>query len=178
MSDYYGSDDEDNFSYAHSEDEEQEVIGNDDEDYLNRPENLVNGHDADEEDVDMDRADNELYGGTNDNPENEHDEIESDDEEPEITIEEKTTDKIVPKSERKSIPYMTKFEYSYLVSQRALAIGNDSPLMYPETKFIHAIDIAKEETAMGLNPIIIRRVLPNGMIEEWKCNELKLLDHY
>jgi DNA-directed RNA polymerase subunit K/omega len=70
---------------------------------------------------------------------------------------------------------MTKYEFSYLVSQRALAIEHGSPLMYPETRFIHAIDIAREETFMGLNPIIIQRVIPvlgGELIEEWKCSEL------
>jgi DNA-directed RNA polymerase subunit K/omega len=73
---------------------------------------------------------------------------------------------------------MTKFEYSYLISQRALAIENGSPLMYPETSFIHSIDIAREETRMGLNPIIIQRQIPPNIIEEWKCSELKLQEYY
>jgi DNA-directed RNA polymerase subunit K/omega len=73
---------------------------------------------------------------------------------------------------------MTKYEYSYLISQRAIAIENDSPLMNPDTKFIHAIDIAREETELGLNPIIIRRIIPPNNIEEWKCSELKLPEYY
>jgi DNA-directed RNA polymerase subunit K/omega len=51
-------------------------------------------------------------------------------------------------------------------------IENGSPLMLPDTKEIKAIKIAMEETDAGLNPIIIRRTLPNGNIEEWKNSEL------
>lgn len=175
MSDY-GDDDDDNIDFDYASDDEQEVVGEDDDIQL-RDEIVLNGHNADEEDVEQEKADAELYNDIDENVEHEHEEID-DEETPDEVPEEKVSSKVVPKSERKTLPYMTKYEYAYIVSQRAMAIGNDSPLMYPETKFIHAIDIAKEETQMGINPIIIRRPLPNGMFEEWKCNELKLLNYY
>jgi DNA-directed RNA polymerase I, II, and III subunit RPABC2 len=140
---------------------------------------LPNGHAVDEEDVNADKYEENLY----EKPEQEEDEeeekeIESDEEfeEVEVIPEEKKKEKakIVPSELRKTFPYMTKFEYSYLISQRALAIEHGSPLMIPDTSFIHSIDISKEETEKGLNPIIIQRPLPNGSFEEWKCSELKI----
>ncbi len=180
MSDYGDDDDDISFGGYYDSEDEQEVVG-EDEDIQLRDEIVVNGHNADEEDVDQEKADAELYDGNEENVEHEHEEELEDEvelEEVQEIPEEKVSSKVVPKSERKSFPYMSKYEYAYIISQRAMAIGNNSPLMYPETKFIHAIDIAREETQMGINPIIIRRPLPNGMIEEWKCNELKLLDYY
>ena len=59
-----------------------------------------------------------------------------------------------------------------------MAIEHNSPLMNIDTKFIHSIDIAREETEMGLNPIIIQRIMPNGDIEEWKCSELRIPKNY
>ncbi len=167
------SDDDDDYSFTGYSDDENEEY---------EPDSLLgdalpNGHVVDEEDVNADKYEENLY----EKPEEEEDEektAESDEEleEVEVTTEEKKKEKakIVSPELRKTFPYMTKFEYSYLISQRALAIEHGSPLMIPETTFIHSIDISKEETEKGLNPIIIQRPLPNGSIEEWKCNELKI----
>lgn len=145
-----------------------------------------NGHDEDEEDVnesadekdDYDSDDNKSIS-SNESQDTifgeEHDDEAGEDliEEPEEPKKkEKKTEKIVEPSKRITRPNMTKFEYSYLISQRAIMIEHGSPLMIPETTFRNSIDIAKEETDKGLNPIIIRRPLPNGSIEEWKCSEL------
>jgi len=173
MSDYE-DDNEENYDFGFYDDDEKDVQQDDDDIQL-KDEVVVNGHDADEEDVNEMKMENELY---------EHNEEQAEQDEPdtdeveEVVVEEKVVSKFVPKSERKTVPFMTKFEYSYLISQRALAIGNNSPLMIPDTEYIHAIDIAKEETLKGVNPIIMQRELPNGMIEEWTCSELKLPEYY
>lgn len=145
-------------------------------------EELENGHDEDEEDVELDRLEEKLYDDENEeNPsdlEYEEDGILGIEREQEDTVDDfikkkkAIPNKIVPENKRKTRPYMTKFEYSYLVSQRAMMIENGSPLMIPDTKLIHAIDIAKEETEKKVNPIIIQRILPSGFVEEWKCSEL------
>lgn len=137
----------------------------------------TNGHIKEDDDNLADKLDAELYPapemadeGADAIEKPEEDEIEEEEE----PIEEKKGPTIVPHNLRKSSPVMTKFEYSYLISQRAMAIENNSPLMIPETVYIHSIDIAKEETDKGVNPIIIQRVMPDGSLEEWPSSELRL----
>lgn len=155
----------------------------------------ANGHDIDEEDVEQDRIEANLYKDEEEGEEEppSEDEFQEDgllgiEKEQEDTVDDFPTDmpsvleakkkvppsKLVPSNKRRTNPFMTKFELSYLISQRAIMIENDSPLMIPDTKFINSIDIAREETERGLNPIILQRQLPNGTIEEWKCSELNL----
>jgi len=173
MSDYGGYDtDEDFLGY------EDEDLGDETEFYDLDAD--VNGHDKDEEDIQRDRLGDALEEGV----EKEDDEgVEKEDDDEEELVEEeevppKGTSRILPASSRRTNPIMTKFEYSYIISQRAMAIENNSPRMNIETNFINSIDIAREETEMGLNPIIIQRILPNGDIEEWKCSELRVPKNY
>jgi hypothetical protein len=174
MSDYGGDDtDEDFTGYA---DEEFDI-----EEGFFDPDAVVNGHDKDEEDVRQSRLEDDfekVEGQETEGREEKEDEESDEELEDEEEIISKTVSRVVASGLRKTNPILTKFEYSYLISQRAMAIENNSPLMYIETKYIHSIDIAKEETIMGLNPIIIQRVLPNGDIEEWKSSELKLPKSY
>jgi DNA-directed RNA polymerase subunit K/omega len=174
MSDYGGYDtDEDFLGY------EDEDIGNETEFYDLDAE--VNGHDKDEEDIQRDRLGDALEEGAEKEDEEEGAEKEDDDDEEMLEEEEtpvKGVSRVVPSSLRRTNPILTKFEYSYIISQRAMAIEHNSPLMNPETKLINSIDIAREETETGLNPIIIQRILPNGDIEEWKCSELRVPKNY
>lgn len=140
------------------------------------------GHNEDEEDVQEDREERERYDTDEESlaSEDEEDkslkpdeESEEEEEEDEIKKEElKKKSKVVEPSKRVTNRIMTKYEYSYIVAKRAEMIEHGSPLMFPDTKFIKAIDIAMEETKFGVNPIIIRRTLPNGNIEEWRNDEL------
>jgi len=154
----------------------------------------ANGHDEDEEDVEQAKIENALYKSDDENEEPSEDEFEEDgilgiekeqeDNVDNLIAEEKAAaaakkkepvSKVVPPEKRKTNPIMTKFEFTNLIAWRAQMIENvNSPLMIPDTKFTNSIDIAREETEKGVNPIIIVRNLPNGSIEEWKCSELSL----
>ena len=144
------------------------------------------GHDVDEEDAQEENDEREKYESDNetvgsldddkdpDKPEDEdEEELENEEEEEDKKEESKKKEKIIEPSKRITNPIMTKFEYSYIVAKRAEMIENGSPLMLPDTKEIKAIKIAMEETDAGLNPIIIRRTLPSGNVEEWKSYELR-----
>jgi DNA-directed RNA polymerase subunit K/omega len=167
MSDYES---DDNVSID-DHDFDDDVIG----DY-EREEIDINGHDRDEEDfneeklMDLSVAEElfDIEGTAKDDEEEDDGEVEEEEEEIKPKL------RVVLKSQRKTYPIMTKFEYTYLISQRAIAIENDSPLMIPDTQLVHAIDIAREETHKGLNPIVIQRILPSKEIEEWSCSELRL----
>lgn len=174
MSDYGGYDTEEE-EFAGYVDEEYDLEG----EYYD-PDTLVNGHDKDEEDIREGKVldDLEKVEGRDDEQEEEKEDDSDEELEEDEDIIPKATSRVVASTLRKTNPIMTKFEYSYLVSQRAMAIENGSPLMNLETKHIHSIEIAKEETMMGLNPIIIQRTLPSGDIEEWKCKELRLPKSY
>jgi DNA-directed RNA polymerase subunit K/omega len=148
------------------------------------------GHNEDEEDVQDEREERERYDTDEESVLSEDDEDKSlkeeddEDEEAQITQEEekkeelKKKSKVVEPSKRVTNKIMTKYEYSYIVAKRAEMIEHGSPLMFPDTKFIKAIEIAMEETRFGVNPIIIRRTLPNGNIEEWKNSELLPTKNY
>ena len=176
--DYYGEDYDE--AADHNDDYEEEDI--------------ANGHDLDEEDVEEIIKEKELYDsdeekenfdefeendilGVEQEVENNVDEFPTSSKKAEKEKKEKSS-KVVAPEKRITHPIMTKFEYARLISSRANMIATTSIYMNPNTKFKNAIDIAKEETEMGINPIIIVRVLPNGNIEEWKCSELALPKSY
>jgi len=176
--DYYGED------YDESPDH------NDDYD----EEDIANGHDLDEEDVEEVIREKELYDSEEEKEnfeEFEENDILGVEQEFDNTVDEFPTSskkvekekkekssKVVSPEKRITNPIMTKFEYARIISSRANMIAMTSLYMNPNTKFKNVIDIAKEETEMGINPIIIVRVLPNGNIEEWKCSELALPKNY
>jgi DNA-directed RNA polymerase subunit K/omega len=170
---------------------------NDHDDYQDEEE--ANGHDLDEEDVEAQKMEDALYKSDDEEEPSSEDEFQEDgilglENEQEDNVDDfgppgsgaKATKvpkkdvsvKIISDKERKTHPIMTKFEYSYFISQRAIMIEHDSPLMIPDTQFYNAIDIAKEETEKKVNPIIIYRHLPNGTAEKWKCSELQLPKKY
>jgi DNA-directed RNA polymerase subunit K/omega len=151
----------------------------------------ANGHDEDEEDVEQERIEDALYKSDEEGEDPSEDEFVEDgilgiEKEQEDTVDvfptsvaevkkQAPVSKIVASKDRKTHPIMTKFEYANLIAWRAQMIeNNNSPLMIPNTKYINAIDIAKEETDNKVNPTILIRTLPNGYIEEWKCSELSL----
>lgn len=174
--------------------------GNDHDGYQDEEE--ANGHDLDEEDIEAQKMEDALYKSDEEEELPSEDEFQEDgilglEKEQEDNIDDFGPSgsltqgskpakgpkkdiplapgvRIVPDNERRTNPIMTKFEYSYFISQRAIMIEYDSPLMIPDTKFVNAIDIAKEETERKVNPIIIYRHLPNNTAEKWKCSELEL----
>ena len=81
---------------------------------------------------------------------------------------------IVPKEERMSMPYLTKYEKARILGTRALQISNNSPLMTTTDKVIDAYEIAELELKQGVIPLKIRRVMPDGRIEIWSLKELSM----
>jgi DNA-directed RNA polymerase subunit K/omega len=144
------------------------------------------GHNEDEEDVQEEHEERERYDTDEESVGSEDDEDKSlkedeeseEDEEEEKKEEPKKKSRVVEPFKRVTNKIMTKYEYSYIVAKRAEMIEHGSPLMFPDTKFTKAIEIAMEETDQGVNPIIIRRTLPNGNIEEWKNSELLPTKNY
>jgi len=76
----------------------------------------------------------------------------------------------------RSLPFLTKYEYTKILGVRATQIENGASSMIPVEDNVHdAYLIAKEELLQKKTPIIIKRPMPNGIIEYWKLEDLEIL---
>ena len=92
-----------------------------------------------------------------------------------------TTPDIDPKAnvERITPNFLTKYEKARIIGTRALQISRNSPVLVDLGKDdSDPILIAEKELAERKIPFIIRRYLPDGSFEDWKINELHILDRY
>lgn len=72
---------------------------------------------------------------------------------------------------RRSRPILSKYEATSIVSMRAKQIINGSaPLV--DTDETDPIEIARKELRTKLVPVIVRRVMPDGVSEYWRLSEL------
>jgi len=74
----------------------------------------------------------------------------------------------------KTIPFLTKYERTRILGQRAKQINAGCPafVSVPEN-IIDGYIVAEMELKAGRIPFIIRRPLPNGASEFWKVSDLK-----
>lgn len=82
------------------------------------------------------------------------------------------TSRAVPKDERITSSYMTKYEKARVLGTRALQISMNAPLMIDPGNETDPLRIAQMELRERLIPIIIRRYLPSGDYEDWSIAEL------
>lgn len=75
-------------------------------------------------------------------------------------------------NDRKTVPYLTKFEKTSVLGIRAQQISAGAPLMIQVGKLKEPIEMAKKELIEGKCPLIIRRYLPNKTYEDWRVDEL------
>jgi DNA-directed RNA polymerase I, II, and III subunit RPABC2 len=76
----------------------------------------------------------------------------------------------------RSLPFLTKYEYTKILGVRATQIENGAAPMIPVDDTVHdAYLIAKEELLQKKTPIIIKRPIPNSIIEYWKLEDLEIL---
>jgi DNA-directed RNA polymerase I, II, and III subunit RPABC2 len=80
--------------------------------------------------------------------------------------------KAVPKSERITSKFMSKYEKARVLGTRALQISMNAPLMLDPGDLTDPLRIAQMELRARLIPIVIRRYLPNGDYEDWSISEL------
>ena len=72
---------------------------------------------------------------------------------------------------RKSRPILSKYEATSIVGMRAQQIIRGSTPFVESTE-VNPIEIALEELRAKLIPIIVRRVMPDGVSEYWRLTEL------
>jgi DNA-directed RNA polymerase subunit K/omega len=84
------------------------------------------------------------------------------------------------KTQRKTLPYYSKYDYTVLLGTRAQQLAEGSkPLV--ETKGLDISgpqfiwDLAKREILEHKLPYIIHRRLPGGESEYWSCTELSVI---
>lgn len=80
----------------------------------------------------------------------------------------------VPKEDRITMPYLTKYERVRVLGTRAKQISLGAKILVKNVDLTtkNPIEIAKIELELGIVPFKIRRPLPNGKVEEWKISEL------
>lgn len=82
-------------------------------------------------------------------------------------------------TERITPAFLTKYEKARVIGTRALQISKNAPVLVDLGKDdIDPILIAEKELAERKIPFIIRRYLPDSSFEDWRVNELAILDRY
>ena len=76
--------------------------------------------------------------------------------------------------ERKTIPILSKYERTRVVGERAIQISMGAPPLVEVGNLENPVDIAEKELREKKIPYIIKRVLPNGLIELWSVDELRI----
>ena len=85
-----------------------------------------------------------------------------------------TYDKMVSAEQRRTIPFLTRFEKARVVGKRAMQISKGAPSLVDVGNLDNPVDIALKELKEKKLPYIIRRPLPNGMFEDWRLDELRI----
>ena len=84
---------------------------------------------------------------------------------------------IIPKEQRQTTPFLTKYEKARIIGARALQISKNSPVLLSNAQLGGETDpiiIAEIELREKKIPFIIRRYLPDGSYEDWPVKDLKL----
>lgn len=84
---------------------------------------------------------------------------------------------IIDNDKRKTLPILTKYEITRIISIRSSQIENGAePCVRIDSKINNPIKMAKLELLMGETPLILRRKIYSNYYEEWKIKELKIIN--
>ncbi|QPG73838.1 hypothetical protein FOA43_001153 [Brettanomyces nanus] len=78
----------------------------------------------------------------------------------------------VPKDQRITTPYMTKYERARILGTRALQIAMNAPVLVDIEGETDPLQIAQKELSQKKIPLIVRRYLPDNSYEDWSVDEL------
>lgn len=81
-------------------------------------------------------------------------------------------EKAIPRDQRTTTPYMTKYERARILGTRALQISMNAPVFVDLEGETDPLKIAMKELAEKKIPLVIRRYLPDGSFEDWTVEEL------
>lgn len=85
-----------------------------------------------------------------------------------------TYQSMIVRKERKTIPILSKYERTRIVGERAIQISMGAPPLVEVGNLENPADIAEKELREKKIPYIIKRVLPNGIVELWSVDELRI----
>ena len=80
--------------------------------------------------------------------------------------------KAVPRDQRITSRFMTKYERARILGTRALQISMNAPVMVDIGGLTDPLKIAEKELEKKKIPLIVRRYLPDGFYEDWPINDL------
>ncbi|KAI8907696.1 DNA-directed RNA polymerase [Powellomyces hirtus] len=80
----------------------------------------------------------------------------------------------IPKEQRLTTPYMTKYEKARILGTRALQISMNAPVMVDLNGESDPLAIAMKELRESKIPLMVRRYMPDGSWEDWSVEELIL----
>jgi DNA-directed RNA polymerases I, II, and III subunit RPABC2 len=78
----------------------------------------------------------------------------------------------IPKDQRITTPFMTKYERARILGTRALQISMNAPVLVDIEGETDPLQIAMKELSTKKIPLIVRRYLPDGSYEDWSVDEL------
>ena len=118
-------------------------------------------------------SDNESIGYNSNISDNESDDELSIDNSPsKITIISHLENNLLYLNEKKTRPYITKFEKVKIIGTRAAQIENgNSPLVIVPNNITSSLEIASLEYSNKKIPLLIRRYLSNGSYEDWRISD-------
>ncbi|KAL8862990.1 MAG: hypothetical protein Q9178_000932 [Gyalolechia marmorata] len=83
-----------------------------------------------------------------------------------------TKEKKIPKEQRSTTPYMTKYERARVLGTRALQISMNAPVLVDIEGATDPLQIAIKELKEKKIPLVVRRYMPDGWYEDWTVEEL------
>lgn len=101
---------------------------------------------------------------------NDDDEIEGDEQKFNI-ITYKDVKENIENKEKKTVPYLTKFEKAKIIGLRLQQLAYNAEPKVDTSNLNDINEIVKEELKQKKIPFIVRRGLPNGNYEDWKIEE-------
>ena len=88
----------------------------------------------------------------------------------------RNADGVIADVMHKTMPFMTKYEKTRILGQRAKQLNQGAqPMIHVEKKIIDGYLIAQLELQQKALPFIIRRPLPGGKSEYWRLADLELI---
>lgn len=80
--------------------------------------------------------------------------------------------KKIANEDRKTTPYLTKYEKARILGTRALQISGNAPVLIDVEGMTDPLEIALKELKEKKIPLVVRRYLPDGFYEDWTVEEL------
>lgn len=78
----------------------------------------------------------------------------------------------IPRDQRITTPFMTKYERARILGTRALQISMNAPVLVDIEGETDPLQIAMKELSAKKIPLVVRRYLPDGSYEDWSVEEL------